>query len=50
MYKLTNNHYNNLSYFIPELHEDNIYNFYDDILTQDFNKELIIKVRVTNIY
>jgi hypothetical protein len=44
MYKLTDNHYNELSYFISELREDNIYNLDDDPLIQDYDRELIIKV------
>jgi hypothetical protein len=44
MYKLTENHYDNLSYLIPELHEDNIYHLNKDPLIQDFNIDIIIKV------
>jgi hypothetical protein len=44
MYRLTDNHYDILSYFIPELHEDNIYNLDKDPLIQDFNRNLTIKV------
>jgi hypothetical protein len=47
MYKLTDNHYNKLSYFIPELHKDNLYNLYNldkDQLIQDYDRYLVIKV------
>jgi hypothetical protein len=44
MYKLTDNHYHNLSYFISDLHEDNIYNLDNDPLIQDYKRDLIIKV------
>jgi hypothetical protein len=44
MYILTDNHYNELSYFIPELHKDNIYNLDKDPLIQDYEKYLVLKI------
>ena len=44
MYKLTDNHYNELSLLIPELHENNIYNLDEDGLIQDYDRDLVIKV------
>ena len=44
MYTLNENYYNELSYFIPELQEDNIYHLDKDQLIQDYDRDLIIKV------
>jgi hypothetical protein len=44
MYKLTDNHYHNLSYFISDLYQDNIYNLDNDPLIQDYKSDLVTKV------
>ena len=44
MYKLLDNHYENLSYFVPELYENNIYDLDQDQLIQDYDRILVVKV------
>jgi hypothetical protein len=41
MYQLTNKHYDNLPYFLPELRKDNIYNLDGDPLIDNFSREFV---------
>jgi hypothetical protein len=43
-YQLTDKHYSELSYFIPELHQNNLYNLDKDPLIDLYDRELFIKV------